>query len=157
MVWYILSFGSPTESPPIAMPVQGPNSITRSKDSVRSAGNVPPWRIGHNVWRIGGWSDGRMERSADSAIRRSANSRCLLAHRSSQRIPSDRLVRASGNHVIEGHGDVGTERPLNLNGTLGGQCAPAAVDVALKLDAVLVDFPEALEGEDLKAARVREQ
>src|SRR5882724_13377718 len=107
-----------------------------------------------------GWSDGTIRRSGDPTIRQFTmplGTPLQPLQRSFQRIPRRRLIRASGNHMIERHRDVGAERPLNLNGTLGGQLAPAAVDVTLKLDAVLVDFAKALEREDLKAARVGEQ
>jgi hypothetical protein len=64
--------------------------------------------------------------------------------------------RLAGDHVVEGHGDVGAEGPLNLHGSLGGELTVGPVDVTLELDAVLVDPAQALEGEHLEPARVGE-
>ena len=64
--------------------------------------------------------------------------------------------RLAGNDVIERHGDVRAERPLNLHRPLRGERAVGAVDVALEVDALLGDPPEAFQREDLKASRVGE-
>src|SRR6267154_870652 len=79
------------------------------------------------------------------------------AQRSLQRIACRGLVGASRNDMIECHRDICAERPLNLDGALRSQSAPAAIDMTLKLDAIFIDFAEALEGKDLKAARVGQQ
>jgi len=59
--------------------------------------------------------------------------------------------------MIERHRDVGAERPLDLRGALRREGAAAAVHVALKLDAVVVNPAESLEREHLEATRIGEQ
>jgi hypothetical protein len=49
------------------------------------------------------------------------------------------------NHMVERHGDISTELPLNLGRALGSKGAERPVDVALKLDTVLLDPPQSLE------------
>ena len=91
-----------------------------------------------------------------------ASASCLALHRSSHRsvrsIPSQRQLvrRLAGHDVVERHGDVGAEGPLDLHGALGRERAVGAVDVALELDAVLADASEALEREHLEAAGIGE-
>src|SRR6266511_5425311 len=107
-----------------------------------------------------GWSDGTIRRSGDPTICQFTmplGTPLQPLQRSFQGVPSGRFIRPSGNHMIERHRDIRAERPLDFYRALGGQLAPAAVDVTLKFDAVLVDFAKALEGEDLKAARVGKQ
>ena len=72
-------------------------------------------------------------------------------------IPSlgELVRRLAGHDVVERHGDVGAEGPLDLHGALGGERALGAVHVALELDAVLRDAAEPLEREDLEAAASR--
>src|ERR1044072_453420 len=72
-------------------------------------------------------------------------------------IPRCWFVRSSRNDMIERHRDIGAERPLHVDRSLRRQLATASVHVALKLDAVFVPLPEALEREPLKAAGVGEQ
>ncbi len=64
--------------------------------------------------------------------------------------------RARGD-VVERHGDVGAQSPLDLGGALGGEVALGAVDVAGEFDAVVVDAPERRQREHLETARVGEQ
>ncbi len=50
--------GSPTESPPMAIPVQGPRSRMPSSERRRRSAWVPPWMMGQSVWaggREAGW------------------------------------------------------------------------------------------------------
>ena len=66
------------------------------------------------------------------------------------------MGRLAGDHVVERHRDIGTERPLDLHGALGRQGPIGAVHMTLKLDPVLADPPETLEREDLEPAGVGE-
>jgi hypothetical protein len=77
--------------------------------------------------------------------------------RSFQGVACGGEIRSPRHHVIERHRDVGAEGPLDLGGALGGEEATRAVHVALELDALVIDPPEPLEGEDLEPARVGEQ
>jgi hypothetical protein len=54
--------------------------------------------------------------------------------------------------MIKRHGDVGREMPLDLDGSFGRERPHGAIDVTLKLDAVLSDAAEPLERKDLKPA-----
>jgi hypothetical protein len=63
-----------------------------------------------------------------------------------------RPLRLSGHHVVERHGDVGAERPLNLHRGFGGEGANAAIEVTGEFDALLRDGAEPLEREDLEPA-----
>ena len=56
--------------------------------------------------------------------------------------------------MVERHGDVGAQGPLDFHGPLGRKEPGASVDVAGELDARLGNGPEGFEREDLKAARV---
>ena len=64
--------------------------------------------------------------------------------------------RLAGDDVVEHHGHVGAECPLDLHGRFGSDRAGRAIDVADELDPVLLDLPESLEGKHLEAARVGE-
>ncbi len=82
-----------------------------------------------------GWSDGTIRRSGDPTIRQFTmplGAPFQPTQRSLQRIPRRRLIGSSGDHMIECHGDVGTERPLDFYGALGRELAAAAVHVTLK-------------------------
>jgi hypothetical protein len=59
------------------------------------------------------------------------------------------------NHVVKGHGNIGTERPLDLDCSLRGETPSAPVDMGPKLDAVFVDLAEAGQREYLGSRRSR--
>ena len=86
--------------------------------------------------------------------------RCLAAVQPAQgalhAVEGQLVRRLARDHVVERHGDVGAERPLDLHGALGRQRAVGAVDVRLELDAVLADPAEPFEREHLEAARIGE-
>jgi hypothetical protein len=73
------------------------------------------------------------------------------------RVPTRRLIGASRHDVVEGHGDVGAEGPLDLDGPLGSEHVSAAVYVTLKLHSLVAHPPESVEREHLKPTRVGEQ
>jgi hypothetical protein len=56
--------------------------------------------------------------------------------------------------VIEGHGDVSAELPLNFHGTLRRERVEGPIHMTLKLDAVFFDPPKALQGKHLKPTGV---
>ena len=60
--------------------------------------------------------------------------------------------RLPGNHVIECHGNIGRQLPLDLHGAFRGQHPAGTVDMALELNAVFGDAAQALEGEHLKSS-----
>src|SRR3954465_823612 len=55
------------------------------------------------------------------------------------------FIRFPRRDVIEGHRDIGAERPLYLDGPLRSEQTSAAVDVALELHAFFVDASESFE------------
>ena len=59
--------------------------------------------------------------------------------------------------MIECHRDVGAERRLDFDGTLGRDHPAAAIHVALEFDALLVDATKACEREHLEAAGIGQQ
>jgi hypothetical protein len=64
--------------------------------------------------------------------------------------------RLTGDDMVESHGDVRRQAPLDLDGSFRRESSHGAIDVTLKLNAVLSDAAEPLEREDLKSARIRE-
>ncbi len=58
--------------------------------------------------------------------------------------------------VVQGHGDVGAQLQLHLHRVLGIQAHLAAVDRRAEQDTLLRDLAQALQAEDLKSARVRQ-
>ena len=59
--------------------------------------------------------------------------------------------------LVEGHADVGAEGDLHVDGMLGSKKVRTAVEVRAEADAVISDFAQRVEREDLKAAGVGEQ
>jgi hypothetical protein len=62
----------------------------------------------------------------------------------------------SRHDVVEGHGNVGSEHTLDLDGGLGCDGAQTSIEVTRELHAFLLDRPQPFEGEDLEPTRVRE-
>jgi hypothetical protein len=58
--------------------------------------------------------------------------------------------------LVEGHADVSAKGDLDVHGMLGGEKVAAAIEVGAELDALIGDFAQGAEGEDLEAARVGE-
>ena len=50
------------------------------------------------------------------------------------------VIAAAGRAFVEGHDDIGADAPLNLNDALGRKQVLAAVDMALKGDALFINF-----------------
>ena len=61
-----------------------------------------------------------------------------------------------GRAVVEAHHDVRAEGLLDLDGPLGAQEMPRAVDVGLEVDPLLRDPPQGAQAEDLEPAAVGE-
>jgi len=59
--------------------------------------------------------------------------------------------------LVKTHYKVGAESDLNIDGVLGCEEVRAAVEVRAELDAIVSNFAERAEGEDLKAAGVSEE
>ncbi len=76
------------------------------------------------------------------------------AKRPVQSLQGQLVRRLSRDHVVEGHGDVGAEVALDLDGALGRQRARGPIDVTLEGDAVLGDPPKRLERKHLEPAGV---
>jgi len=57
---------------------------------------------------------------------------------------------------VEGHADVCAEGDLDIHGVLGGKHVGAAVEVGAEADALVGEFAELVEGEDLESAGVCE-
>src|SRR5918994_1776845 len=60
------------------------------------------------------------------------------------------------HHVVEGHGNICPQLPLDFDSSLGCERAQGAVDMALELDPVLLDPAKTFERKHLKATRVGE-
>ena len=73
-------------------------------------------------------------------------------HRTANLVDSRRMREA----LVEHHGDVGSERGLDVHGELGGEDAGAAIEMRSEGDAALVDLPPRRQAEDLVAAAVGE-
>jgi hypothetical protein len=58
--------------------------------------------------------------------------------------------------LVEGHADVGAERDLHVDGVLGREEVRTAVEVRAEAHAVVGDFAQLAQGEDLEAAGVGE-
>ena len=58
--------------------------------------------------------------------------------------------------LVESHDDVGAESDLNVDGMFRSEEVRAAIEVGAELDAVVSDFAERVEREDLEAAGVSE-
>ncbi len=58
--------------------------------------------------------------------------------------------------LVESHANVGAESDLHIDGMLGGEKVRTAVEVRAEADAVVGDFAQRVEGEDLEAAGVSE-
>jgi hypothetical protein len=58
---------------------------------------------------------------------------------------------------VEGHANIGAEGDLNLNGMFGRKKVRTPVEVRAEADAVVSDFAQRVEREDLKSAGVGEQ
>ena len=69
--------------------------------------------------------------------------------------PWDDLVE-HGTELLQCHGDVGSEGPLDFDGTLWCDLAPASVDVRLELDAVFLDLAQVGQRKSLVAAAIGE-
>ena len=106
----ITGFGSPTDSPPIAMPVQGPRSRVPSSERMRSSSWMPPWMMGQRVC-------GRV------CLSRQLRVPCLTAIQPAKRSLhslAGGLGRGLRRHdVVKGHRNVGPQLPLDLDRTLG--------------------------------------
>jgi hypothetical protein len=58
--------------------------------------------------------------------------------------------------LVESHDDVGAESDLDVDGMFGGEEVRTPVEVRAELNAIVRDFAERAEGEDLEAAGVSE-
>ena len=127
----ITGFGSPTESPPMAMPVHGPRcqgALERAEPEVV----------------VGATLDDGPERLRVAIRRVAASSRAARRHRSSQRSVRSMPSRASSYGAWPGttwsncHRDVGAEGPLDLHRRLGRERARRLPSTWLwNVDAVL--------------------
>ena len=61
-----------------------------------------------------------------------------------------------GQALIEHHHDVAAERELDVDGRFGGEEVRVAVEVGLEDHAILADFGELVEAEDLESAGIGE-
>src|SRR5262245_51906609 len=110
--------------------------------------------------RIVGSADCPIRPSVHPPIRQLTMSLCTPvqpSYRAFEGITRGGFVRAARNHVVERHGDIRAERPLDLRGSLGGEATARTVDVTLELDAVIVDPARALERKDLESSGIGEQ
>src|ERR1041385_4325932 len=128
-------FGSPTDRPPMAMPVQSPRARVPSSERRRSSSWVPPWTMGQRVCTQYAAPPplGPTEFSVPPPAPLQPAQRLL--HPLFGKLPRS----LPGHHVVECHRDVGAERPLDLHGRLGGEPPYGAVDMAGELDAFLFD------------------
>ena len=130
----------------MAMPVQSPCARMPSSDSRRRSASVPPWTIGHSVWRPGA---APTSSSCRLAAARAASAACAPSRRGVSLVR--RLARGK---MIERHRDVGAERPLDLHRPLRREPARRPVDVGDEFHAVFVELAQRAERKDLEAARV---
>src|SRR4030042_2517728 len=66
------------------------------------------------------------------------------------------MGRRIGHALIQDHGDVRAESPLNLHHLLGCKKMFGAVDMRLKGDSILRDLPQFRQAEDLITATIRQ-
>ncbi|HTQ86824.1 MAG TPA: hypothetical protein VMI93_11475, partial [Candidatus Solibacter sp.] len=59
--------------------------------------------------------------------------------------------------LVESHADVGTESDLHVDGMFGGKEVGTSVEVGAEADAIVGDFAERAEGENLEASGVGEE
>ena len=64
--------------------------------------------------------------------------------------------RLPGHDMIEGHGDVGPQPPLDIDSPFRRESSHRAIDMTLKLHSVLRDASEPLKRENLEPARIGE-
>ncbi len=87
----------------------------------------------------------------------SASTSLQPPHRAFEGVASGGLVRLARGDVVERHGDVRVEDPLDVGRALRSEVPARPVDMALELDAVLLDPAETFQREYLEAARVGQE
>jgi hypothetical protein len=67
------------------------------------------------------------------------------------------VICSTRDNVVERHGYVGTEHPLDVHHLLRSQVTPAPIDMGLKLNTLIVHATQGLERKDLESSRVSEE
>ena len=78
------------------------------------------------------------------------------AHGTLHGFPRGRLGDRIGRALVQRHGDIAAQQPLDLDGPLRRELARGPVDMGAEGDAVLVQRPQRAERQRLIAARIRE-